>query len=123
MPSSGMLLHVALVRTDVLEERITSIISVTRTGELGTTLAVTSNRSMLRRYSRNSSVLWLLVTDNVVPNGLIPVTPMVEAICSSETLVLTTATWGNSQKTVFFVVTVAKTSNLANRTKFGSTIF
>jgi hypothetical protein len=43
-----MLSHVALVRTDVSEERITSVIEVTRIGELGT-LAVTSNRSMLRR--------------------------------------------------------------------------
>jgi hypothetical protein len=36
----------ALVRTDVLEECITSIIRVTRIGELGTTLAVSSNHSM-----------------------------------------------------------------------------
>jgi hypothetical protein len=35
--------HVALVRTDVSEECSTSIIRVTRTGELGTMLAVTSN--------------------------------------------------------------------------------
>jgi hypothetical protein len=40
-----MLCHVALVRTDVSEERIASIIKVTRIGEVGTTLAVTSNRS------------------------------------------------------------------------------
>jgi hypothetical protein len=33
----------AVVRTDVSEERIASIIEVTRIGELGTTLAVTSN--------------------------------------------------------------------------------
>jgi hypothetical protein len=38
--------RVALVRTDVSEERITSIIRVTTIGELGT-LAVTSNPSML----------------------------------------------------------------------------
>jgi hypothetical protein len=41
MPSSGMLHHVALVRTDVLEKRSTSIIRATRISELGTTLAVT----------------------------------------------------------------------------------
>jgi hypothetical protein len=49
MSSSWMLSRVDLVRTDDSEERITSIISVIRIGELGTTLAVTSNRSTLRR--------------------------------------------------------------------------
>jgi hypothetical protein len=49
MPSSGMLRHVALVRTDVSEERSVSIIRVTRIGKLGTTLVVTSNRHTLRR--------------------------------------------------------------------------
>jgi hypothetical protein len=43
MPSSGMLRRVALVRTDVSEELSTSVIRVTRVGELGTTLAVSSN--------------------------------------------------------------------------------
>jgi hypothetical protein len=42
MSSPGMLRLVALVRTDVSEERITTI-RVTRIGELGTTLAVTGN--------------------------------------------------------------------------------
>jgi hypothetical protein len=40
---------VALVRTDVSEELCVSIIGVTRMGELGTTLAVTSNRCTLQR--------------------------------------------------------------------------
>jgi hypothetical protein len=40
MPSSGMSCHVALVRTDILEERSASIIRVTRIGELGTMLGV-----------------------------------------------------------------------------------
>jgi hypothetical protein len=46
MPSSGMLRRVALVRTDLLEERRASIIRVTRTGKLRT-LVVTSNRYTL----------------------------------------------------------------------------
>jgi hypothetical protein len=56
MASSGMLRRVALIRIDDSEELSASIIRVTRIGELGTTLAVTSSR---RR---------LLVTANVVPS-------------------------------------------------------
>jgi hypothetical protein len=67
---------VALVRTDVSEERITSIIRVTRIGELGKTLAVTSNRR----------------TANVVPCSPILVTLMMEALRSSEASILTSAT-------------------------------
>jgi hypothetical protein len=44
-----MLSRVALVRTNVSVERIASIIRATRIGELRTTLAVTSDRSTLRR--------------------------------------------------------------------------
>jgi hypothetical protein len=84
MSSSGMLRHVALVRTDILEEHKASIIRMTRINELGTTLAVTSNRSMHR----------LLVTANV-PRSPILVTLMVEALCSSKKLVLTRATQRN----------------------------
>jgi hypothetical protein len=40
MVSSGFLRRVALVRTDVSEERSASIIMVARIGELGTMLAV-----------------------------------------------------------------------------------
>jgi hypothetical protein len=67
MASSGMLRRLALVRTDVSEELTASFIRVTRIGELGTTLAVTSNRCTLRRNK----------------------------LSSSETSVLTTATWHN----------------------------
>jgi hypothetical protein len=54
MQTSGMLRRVALVRTDVSEERSASIIMVTRVGELGATLAVTSNRRTLRRNTKAS---------------------------------------------------------------------
>jgi hypothetical protein len=75
---SGMIRCVAIVRTDVFDERTTSIITVTRIGELGITLAV-------RVFRR---VILLLVTANVVPSSPILVTLMLEAISSSETSVL-----------------------------------
>jgi hypothetical protein len=78
MASSGMIRRVILVRTDVSEELGASFIRVTRVGELGTTLAVSSNRRKLRG---NTSVLSqlvflrsmcrLLVTASVVPSSLI----------------------------------------------------
>jgi hypothetical protein len=81
MVSFGMLCREALIRTDVLEELSASIIRVTRIGELGTTLAVTS-------------VYRLLVTANI-PSSPVLVTLMMEALTSSETLVLTRATRRN----------------------------
>jgi hypothetical protein len=74
MPSSAMLRRVALVRTDVSEESMASIIKVTRIGVIGTTLAVTSN-------------LQSLVTANVL-SSLILLTLITEVIRSSETSVL-----------------------------------
>jgi hypothetical protein len=54
--SSGMLRRVSLVRTDVSEEIISaSIIRVRRIGELGTTLALTSNRHTQLRYTQVAS--------------------------------------------------------------------
>jgi hypothetical protein len=82
-----MLHSVVLVRTDVSEEISASFIRVTRIGELGTTLAVTSNRRTLR--SNTNSVRWLLGTTSAVPSSPIFVTLMKEALSSSETSVLT----------------------------------
>jgi hypothetical protein len=68
-----MLLRVALVRTDVSDECIASIIRLERIG----------------------SELRMLVTVNVVSNSLILVSLMMEAVSSFETLVLTRATRRN----------------------------
>jgi hypothetical protein len=81
MPSSAMLSRVALVRTDVLDERIASLIRVARIRELATATAITST---LR------SVLRLLVIANV-PRSPTFVTLIMEAIHSPETSVLTRA--------------------------------
>jgi hypothetical protein len=51
-----MLRLVALVRTDDSEERSASVLRVTRIDELGTTLAVTSNRCRLRRKQKRSQL-------------------------------------------------------------------
>jgi hypothetical protein len=82
-----MLRRVALVRTDVSEELSASFIRVTRVGELGTTLAVTSNRRTLGKIPS--------VTASVVPNSPTLVTLMKEAPGSSETSILTRATRRN----------------------------
>jgi hypothetical protein len=49
VPTCGMWRCVALIRTELSEERIVCLIRVKRIGGLGTTLAVTSNRSLLKR--------------------------------------------------------------------------
>jgi hypothetical protein len=51
MPFSCMLRRVALAKTKVSEERSASFVRVTRIVELGTTLAVSSNRRTLPRYT------------------------------------------------------------------------
>jgi hypothetical protein len=79
MLSSRMLLRLALVRTDVSEERIAFIIRVKIVGELGM-LAVTSNRSMLLTdschpddsgymFSRNAT--YLKATRRNIPEDII----------------------------------------------------
>jgi hypothetical protein len=80
--SAGMLCRVALVRTDVSKELSASFIRLTRIGELGTTLAVTSH--------------------SVVPSSPIIVTLMKEAPSSSETWLLREPHGVTSQKTPFF---------------------
>jgi hypothetical protein len=90
MAFSGMLRRVPLVRTDVSEEPSSSIISVTRIGELLTTLAVTNNRLTLD-FDFLRSMRRLLVTANV-SSPPISVTLMMEGLSSSETPVLTRAT-------------------------------
>jgi hypothetical protein len=64
-----MLRRVALVRTDVSEERSASFIRVTKICELGTTLALTTDARCEER-----SVRRLLVTASVVPSSPILVT-------------------------------------------------
>jgi hypothetical protein len=96
MSSSGMLRRVALVGTDVSEERIASIIRVAKIVEPGTSLAVISNRSTLRRNTSTvssrvaclRSVIQLLVTANV-PSSSILVTLLTGAIRFPETSLFT----------------------------------
>jgi hypothetical protein len=84
MPSSGLRRRVALVKTDVSEDRIAPIIRVIRIGEIGKILAVTSNLIMLQRnglyYVFLRSMLWFLDTANFVPCSPILVTLMMEGI-------------------------------------------
>jgi hypothetical protein len=87
-----MLRRVVLVRTDVSEKLSASFLRVTRIGELGTTLAVTTNRRTLV-FLR--SVRRLLLTASVVYSLPILVTLMKEALSSSETSVLTRGTLRN----------------------------
>jgi hypothetical protein len=86
-----MLRHVAFVRTDISEERITSIIRMTRICKLGTMLAVSA---LQKKIVFLRSMLQLLVTANVIPSSPILVT-LIEAIRSFKTLVFTSAAWHN----------------------------
>jgi hypothetical protein len=63
-----MLRHVALVRTDVSEERSASIIEVKGIFELGTTLAVASNRRTLR--INTNSVLTRATRGTIPEDGI-----------------------------------------------------
>jgi hypothetical protein len=83
---------VAVVRTDVSEERIAPFNRVTRIAELGTTLAACFGFQLLL-----TSVL---------------VTMMMEAIRSSETQFLQQPHGVISQKMAFFIVTTVKTEKI-----------
>jgi hypothetical protein len=87
-----MLRRVAVVRTDVSEELSSSFISVTKICELGTTLAYLATVIFVHSACR------LLVTASVLPSSPILVILMKEALNSSETPVLTTATRHNIPK-------------------------
>jgi hypothetical protein len=60
MVSSGMLRRLALVRTDVSEELSASSIRVTRIGELGRVLAVTSNRRKLPSTPSEAYITYII---------------------------------------------------------------
>jgi hypothetical protein len=71
-----MLRRVALVKNNVSEEHSASFIRVTRIGELGTTLAVTSNRRTLRRNTKalsssETSVLSRATRRNIPENAIL----------------------------------------------------
>jgi hypothetical protein len=103
MPSPGIWRRVVLIRTDVSEELIASMIRVEIVSELGTTLAVTRNWNTLG-WSTNLIVsswyelsicslpAYLVVTANVVPGALIPSALLMEVIRSSKTSIHATAT-------------------------------
>jgi hypothetical protein len=94
-PSTALIIgstaETAEIRTDDSEELSASFIKMTRIGELGTALAVTSNRRTLRRNTNFGKCSLC----SVVPSSQILVTLKTEALSSSETSVLTRVTRRN----------------------------
>jgi hypothetical protein len=84
MTFSGMLRNVVLVRTDVSEERVSSIFRVERISELGKTLIVSATET----HYEETGVFQLLVNANIFLISLILSAVKTEAIRSSETLVV-----------------------------------
>jgi hypothetical protein len=112
---NAVLLDVAVVRTDVSEERIAFIIRVRRIGELVTTLTVTINRRALRRntsfqkhfLSPSCSTYYLL--------GLLLGSEDYYGVCSSKT---SDNFWKISLSEIFLYMT-----HLNNRNKVHSLRF
>jgi hypothetical protein len=92
-----MLCRVALVRTDVSENLSASFIRVTRIYELGTTLAVTRNRSKLGRNTK-----WY--TTCHPDEGGAKILQKRQFLQEPHDVAF--------QKTPFFIVTAVKTSNI-----------
>jgi hypothetical protein len=70
MSSSGMLRHLALVRTDVLEEPNTSIIKVTRISELSSSETSVLTRATRCNIPEDDILNWIFVfmTDQLYAN-------------------------------------------------------